>query len=108
MNRFQKKKNWMQSTGKVTMGLLLMLILGLFWAGIGSVSKETQEQQKKSLENAIWRDVVHCYAMEGKYPESLEYMEQHYGLSYDKNRFFVDYEIVGSNVMPDVTVIEQR
>ncbi len=108
MNRFQKKKNWARHAGRVIAGAVLILVFGLFWAGISSVSEETREQQKKSLETAIWRNVIHCYAMEGRYPQSLEYMEEHYGLSYDKSRFLVDYEIVGSNIMPDVTVLEQR
>ena len=48
---------------------------------------------------------MQCYAIEGRYPPSLEYMEEHYGLVYDKDIFFVDYQPIGSNLYPDVTVI---
>lgn len=108
MNRFQKKKSRIYYGRKAAPAAAVLLIFGCFWAGIGSVSGETREQQKKSLETAVWKNVVTCYAMEGRYPESLEYMEEHYGLSYDKSRFLVDYEIVGANIMPDVTVLERR
>ena len=57
-------------------------------------------------EAALRRDIVHCYATEGFYPPSLEYLEEHYGLTYDKNRYWVDYQPVGSNLMPDITVLE--
>ena len=39
------------------------------------------------------------------YPESLSYLEEHYGITYDKENYVVDYEIIGSNILPDVTVI---
>ena len=45
--------------------------------------------------------------MEGSYPESLEYLKEHYGITYDEDRFFVDYKIVGTNILPDVTIIEK-
>ena len=32
-------------------------------------------------------------------------MEKHYGLEYDKDEFVISYEIIGSNRMPQVTVI---
>ena len=49
--------------------------------------------------------MVQCYSVEGRYPESLSYMEKHYGLEYDKYEFVISYEIIGSNRMPQVTVI---
>ena len=38
----------------------------------------------------------------------LSYMEEHYGLTYDKDLFFVDYQPIGSNIRPDVTVISRK
>ena len=46
--------------------------------------------------------------MEGSYPESLQYLKEHYGLTYDDDKFFVDYQTLGSNIMPDVTIIDRR
>lgn len=63
------------------------------------------EKEQESLENAISRDIVQCYALEGMYPPSLSYMEDHYGLTYDKNVFFVDYQPIAANLYPDYTVI---
>ena len=31
------------------------------------------------------KGAVQCYSVEGRYPESLSYMEKHYGLEYDKD-----------------------
>ena len=72
------------------------------------MSEGTRKRQKESLENAVMRDVTYCYTVEGAYPESLEYLEEHYGLTYDEDLFFVDYRISGANIFPDITVIEKK
>ena len=79
----------------------------LFYQGIESLSSGSVRRQKESLENALNRSITYCYAVEGSYPESLEYLKEHYGITYDEDRFFVDYKIVGANILPDVTIIEK-
>ena len=49
-----------------------------------------------------------CYAAEGVYPPDLQYLKDHYGLTYDETEFLVDYEAYGSNLMPEVTVLRKR
>ena len=92
--------------------LLSLLLFGLLFAGsylaVTSFSQETQDQAAKTLEAALQRDIAHCYAAEGAYPESLAYLVEHYGLTYDQDRFFVDYTILGSNMYPDVTIIDKE
>ena len=83
------------------------LVTGVFYQGIESLSSSTQKRQKESLENALIRNITYCYAVEGSYPESLQYLKEHYGLYYDEDRFFVDYQVYGSNIMPDVTIIDR-
>lgn len=80
-------------------------LLVAFLFGITSVNRTTIEKQQESLQTAIERDVLHCYAVEGFYPPSLDYIKEHYGLIYDEETFFVDYKPVGSNIMPDITIL---
>lgn len=109
MNRFQKKRTVQKNIrSMVAPALLTIAVMGGAWNGITSVSAQTVQQQKKSLEEAIRRDMVTCYAMEGSYPESLDYLKEHYGLTYDETRYIVNYEVMGSNLMPDVTVLEKK
>lgn len=61
----------------------------------------------RTLEQAIHKSVAHCYAVEGVYPESLEYLKEEYGISYDSEKYFVDYQIWGENIMPDITIIQK-
>ena len=73
--------------------------------GMSSVSSATQKEEERSLKQAVIKSAVHCYAVEGSYPESLTYLEEHYGITYDHDKYLVTYEVVGSNLMPDVDVI---
>ncbi|CBK76046.1 putative uncharacterized protein [Clostridium sp. CAG:149] len=58
-----------------------------------------------SLRDAIRRASVQCYAIEGRYPPSVEYLEEHYGIVIDRDRYHVFYDGWASNVMPDITVL---
>ena len=48
---------------------------------------------------------MQCYALEGAYPANLSHLEGRYGVQVDESRFFVDYQYVAANLMPDITVL---
>lgn len=60
------------------------------------------------LRQSARRAVVQCYAVEGVYPEKITYLEDNYGLQYNHDKYFIDYEVFGSNVMPNVEVYEKK
>ena len=86
---------------------VFIVIALIFIQGIDSISTGTKRRQRESLENALMRSVTHCYALEGAYPVTLDYLKEHYGLTYDEDRFFVDYQVIGANILPDVMIIEK-
>lgn len=108
MSRFTYKKT-PRTTPRFLLSICVFLIIFfLFVGGISSLSSGTRQRQKESLENAITRGITYCYAVEGSYPESLDYLRENYGLTYDEDLFFVDYRVLGSNILPDVTIIERK
>lgn len=110
MNRFGKGR-FNLSKSKIFMAasiLFFVLLLSCFLIGLQSISQSSTEKQKQSLETALHRDIIHCYAVEGTYPPSLEYIKTHYGLTYNEDLFFVDYQPIASNLMPDYTIIERK
>ena len=86
---------------------IFLAVLIFFIQGLSSLSDSTARRQRESLENAITRSVTYCYTVEGTYPENLDYLKKNYGLNYDEDTFFVDYRVIGSNVLPDITIIEK-
>lgn len=85
-----------------------IVILLLFLRGIHSVSDTTLAKQQESLETALARSIAQCYAVEGMYPPNLDYLKEHYGLTYDDDMFLVDYQPIGANLMPETTVLPRK
>ena len=105
MNRFHKQRRRILSErGPLFSFLLLAALILLSSFGIDSFSSSASARQAESLRDAVIRSAVHCYAVEGAYPESLAYLEKHYGITYNKDCYLIDYEVTGSNILPDVTV----
>lgn len=72
------------------------------------MNKKMDQEEMQTLQNAITRSVTTCYTLEGSYPQSLGYLKKHYGLHYDENKYFVDYQPLGANIMPDITIIRKE
>ncbi|MEG2082000.1 MAG: hypothetical protein RR011_02095 [Oscillospiraceae bacterium] len=105
-NRFQKKNGF--SVGKSIALPILTVAVSVFllWNTTEKISRTTETQQQKSIEKAIVQGAVHCYATQGSYPQDVQYLKEHYGLHYDEDKYFVDYSIFASNIMPEITVIK--
>jgi len=108
MNRFEQTRPPIGSTLiKLFSPIVFLILLLIFLTGIRSVSDTTTDKQKESLEVALKRSIAQCYAVEGVYPPSLDYLIDHYGIVYDTDSFVVDYDFYGSNLMPDVSVMQK-
>ncbi len=105
-NRFERNRKNPFTKLIVLLPLMAFLVLFvIFYNSLQSVSATNIEKQKESLELALTRSITQCYAVEGAYPPDLQYIKEHYGLTYNEELFFVDYQPVGSNILPDVTVL---
>ncbi len=101
----KRKKRIQNYLGSFFRILLVIAFILIFWFGIDRISRGNIARQKQSLYDAIARDIVQCYSLEGIYPPSLKYLEEHYGLVYDNDLFFIDYRPIASNIYPDVTIL---
>jgi hypothetical protein len=101
MNRITNERTY-----KIPIFLILLLMLCVFLIfSTGIITKHSYKEQQTVLESAIQRSIVQCYALEGRYPENIEYLEKHYGLTYDDTKFQLTYHYTNSHIMPEVTVI---
>ena len=73
-----------------------------------SVGRRSAGQETRMVEEAVHSAVVNCYAVEGAYPESLDYLRENYGLAYDERRYIVFYDYFASNQFPDIRVAERQ
>jgi len=85
-----------------------LAVLLLFTTALSNLEEGRRDEGREQLEEAVRRGAVACYAAEGMYPPDLEYLETHYGIQVDRERYTVVYEVFASNLMPDVTVLENE
>ncbi len=83
--------------------LMFVAVVGIFVFGTDNVSGTVSSEQLSMLENSVRRSAVQCYALEGAYPESLEYLVEEYSLYYDDKNYVVHYENIGSNLFPQIS-----
>ena len=98
-------------TLKLISGLILaacMIMLSIFLIPlIGDTVAKNADMTQQTMQQAIERALVHCYAIEGSYPPSIEYLSENYGINLQEDRFYYYYEYIGSNIRPIVQVIEK-
>ncbi|MBR4954105.1 MAG: hypothetical protein IKV47_07350 [Oscillospiraceae bacterium] len=103
-----KKKNRIRSYMRpAAFVFAVVCVLAFFLAALGNLDVGQQEEGKMQLDRALRRAAVACYAAEGIYPPSLEYMEEYYGIQIDHSRYTVVYDVFAENLMPDITVLER-
>lgn len=99
----------MKQIFKLMKGLLLPLgaaaILLCFATALDSLDSGREDESLHQLEEALRRGCVACYAAEGIYPPTLDYLTEHYGIQVDTDRYMVGYTPIASNLMPDITVL---
>lgn len=99
----QKKRR----AGAVLSVICAAILLCLLWAAPSVLRARAGEEGVHALEQALHRAAVQCYALEGRYPASLDELLQKSGLSPDRALYAVYYMPSGSNLMPDVTVLRR-
>ncbi len=86
--------------------LILFIILSAYW-GIDSLGQSSSGKSMEMLEDAIRRAAVQCYAIEGSYPPDVDYLADHYGIVLNRDVYYYHYEVIGSNIMPDILVMKK-
>ena len=102
-----KKREKKPVLAGILMPLAAIALLLCFLSGISNVTRGRSAEDKQRLEDVLRRAAVACYAAEGRYPESLEYLVEHYGVQIDRRNFIVSYMPIAENLMPDITVLEK-
>ena len=100
--RSRRRKS--QTKGYLLSAAALLLLVGVFAVGALSFARKAGQKGEESLRRAVTRASVQCYAIEGRYPPSVEYLEENYGVRIDRDRYNVFYNGFASNVMPEIVI----
>ena len=100
------KKFFRKTATSLLVSLGITLVLLAFLTAVTNFNPEHTTEGRKQLEDAITKAAVSCYAAEGIYPPDLPYLIDHYGIQINTKQYTVVYEAIASNLMPDITVLD--
>lgn len=86
---------------------IVIVVLGLGILLAQRFQLNQRNRQLEVLEQAIQRSLNLCYAQEGFYPASIDYLVEHYGLVLDEQKVYVSYRVFASNIRPDITLFDR-
>ena len=86
--------------------LLMILLFCGVWVLVSRVGTKSDTAQTQFVTEAVHNAALTCYAVEGAYPDSLDYLRSNYGLAYDRSRYQVTYSAFASNLVPEIYVVE--
>ena len=87
------------------LALLLALVPLALLLAARSLGGRAGREGLELAEQSIRRAAVQCYALEGFYPRTLDYLVENYGVTAGDGRYIISYQYVASNLMPDITVL---
>ena len=100
------KKNKLKNLILPVFIAFIALVLFVFNSAVNNLGKGSDAEGKRQLESAIRKAAVNCYAVEGSYPQDIAYLEQHYGIQINREKYAVFYNIFASNLMPEIDIVE--
>ena len=103
MHLYERERG--QNKGLFLAVVVFVLLVVLFLFFLLTATQRNEANEREMMSDALRRAIVTCYSVEGKYPPSLDYIYENYGVRIDENRYVVFYDVIAANVMPSVDVI---
>ena len=97
------KRDILKIAALVVVLVLVVLLVGRIDRAQGREETEIVRDAIKAVKNAA----LTCYAVEGAYPDDIDYLRENYQLAYNEDQYFVTYEAFASNRIPDIWVTER-
>lgn len=87
--------------------IIIIAVLALAVVLINHIDTRQHVQETQIVRDAVKNAALTCYAVEGAFPEDVEYLREYYSLAYDEDRYFVTYEAFAPNVIPSIYITEK-
>ena len=88
--------------------LIFVALIIAFVFLINNITSKSSERELGIIRDAVKNAALTCYVVEGTYPDDVQYLRDHYNLSYNEDKYFVMFRerSFASNVIPDIIVEE--
>lgn len=98
----QRKKKIVKIITVISVTVICFVMLFFLYL---KIDRSIKEQSIYSVRDSVINAAVECYAVEGKYPSSLEYLEENYGLKVNHRDYIISYEAFSDNMLPEIKVL---
>ena len=87
--------------------LIFVALILAFVLLINNITNKNNGRELQIVRDAVKSAALTCYAVEGMYPDDIDYLRDHYNLSYNEDKYVVYYQPFASNVIPTIQVVER-
>ncbi len=87
--------------------LIFVALIVAFVLLVNGITNKSNGKERDIVIEAVKNAALTCYAVEGMYPDSIDYLREHYNLSYNEDKYVVYYQPFASNVLPSIKVVER-
>ena len=99
-----RKDIWKSIVLPILIGVAMLAVMVF---AVMKFSAMSAEQDRELTLAAVRKAAVQCYADEGRYPSTLDYLVDNYGVHIDDDSFMVTYDCAAANVFPNISVFRR-
>ena len=88
--------------------LVLVIVLAAEQILYEKPARQVREEAAYAISQTIRDRAQQCFAVEGVYPESLDYLIENYGLRINTKDYYVVYEVFADNMPPNIRVAKKE
>ncbi|MCH4890045.1 hypothetical protein EZV73_20870 [Acidaminobacter sp. JC074] len=99
MNKYKLKN--IQLLVMLSISIVTLVII---FSSIDSYQNQFGDLETDRIQEVVEKYAVQCYATEGAYPPNVYYLQEHYGLILDEDKYIYEYEPVAENIKPVIQI----
>ena len=84
-----------------------LVVICVVYFGVVQSDTSSKNESKQQLEKALQNALTQCYSVEGEYPESLQYLQEHYAIYIDEGKYTLHYIYEGANIRPEIIIMRK-
>lgn len=88
---------------KIILLTVIFSTVVIVFFSVGKLDSSNSSKEEENIKKIITKALVQCYALEGNYPASIEYLVK-YGIVFNNEKYLYHYEPFGESI-PTVILV---
>jgi len=99
MNKYKLKN--IQLLVMLSISIVTLIII---FSSIDAYQSQFGNLEADRIQEVVEKYAIQCYATEGAYPPNVYYLQEHYGLILNEDKYIYEYEPVAENIKPVIQI----